>query len=89
MAVWGSDAYGTVQSAGCLKEYINVCSLIRRKNLEPHCSIIPDQLTQTKVENLLAGDHTDMNPRRREMPDEFPKFREEILPSKYWAELNK
>ena len=46
-------------------------------------------MTQTNVENLLAREHTDMDPRLREMLDEFPKFREEILPSKYWAELNR
>lgn len=46
-------------------------------------------MTQTNVENLLAREHTDMDPRLRKMLDEFPKFREEILPSKYWAELNK
>ena len=41
------------------------------------------------VDNLLAREHSDLDPRLREMLDEFPKFREEILPSKYWQELNK
>jgi putative sugar O-methyltransferase len=34
-------------------------------------------------------EHVDLDPRLREMFDEFPKFREEILPSKYWEELNR
>jgi putative sugar O-methyltransferase len=46
-------------------------------------------MTQTNVENLLAREHTNLDPRLREMLDEFPKFRQEILPSKYWAQLNK
>ncbi len=46
-------------------------------------------MTQMNVENLLAREHSDLDPRLREMLDEFPKFREEILPSKYWEELNK
>ncbi len=46
-------------------------------------------MTHTNVENLLAREHVNMDPRLREMLDEFPKFRKEILPSKYWAELNK
>ena len=41
------------------------------------------------VENLLAREHSDLDPRLREMLDEFPKFRQEILPSRYWEELNK
>ncbi len=41
------------------------------------------------VDNLLSREHSDLDPRLREMLDEFPKFREEILPSKYWEELNK
>ena len=51
--------------------------------------IVPDQMAQMNVENLLAREHPDLDPRLREMLDEFPKFREEILPSKYWQELNK
>ena len=46
-------------------------------------------MTQTNVDNLLAREHTDLDPRLREMLNEFPRFREEILPSKYWEELNK
>ena len=46
-------------------------------------------MTQMNVDNLLAREHSDLDPRLREMLDEFPKFREEILPSKYWQELNK
>ena len=46
-------------------------------------------MTHTNVENLLAREHVNMDPRLREMLDEFPKFRKEILPSTYWAELNK
>lgn len=46
-------------------------------------------MTQTNVEKLLAREHADLDPRLREMLDEFPKFREEILPSKYWQQLNK
>lgn len=38
-------------------------------------------MTQTKAENLDS--------RLCEMLDELPKFREEILPSKYWEELNR
>ncbi|MFQ6006657.1 MAG: putative sugar O-methyltransferase [Woeseia sp.] len=38
-------------------------------------------MTQTKVENL--------DPRLSEMLDELPRFRKEILPSKYWQELNR
>ena len=45
-------------------------------------------MTQTNVENLLAREYTDLDPRLRQMLDEFPKFREEILPSKYWEALN-
>jgi putative sugar O-methyltransferase len=41
------------------------------------------------VDNLLAREYSDLDPRLREMLDEFPKFREEILPSKYWEQLNK
>jgi putative sugar O-methyltransferase len=64
MAVWGSDRYGTVQTA-------------------------PDQMTQMTADNLLAREYSDLDPRLREMLNEFPKFREEILPSKYWEQLNK
>lgn len=46
-------------------------------------------MTHLNVENLLAREHSDLDPRLREMLDEFPKFRKEILPSKYWEELNK
>jgi putative sugar O-methyltransferase len=46
-------------------------------------------MTQMNVDNLLAREHSDLDPRLREMLDEFPKFREEILPSKYWEQLNK
>lgn len=46
-------------------------------------------MAHMNVENLLAREHSDLDPRLREMLDEFPKFREEILPSKYWQELNK
>ncbi len=46
-------------------------------------------MTQMNVDNLLARELSDLDPRLREMLDEFPKFREEILPSKYWEELNK
>jgi len=46
-------------------------------------------MTQLNVENLLAREHSDLDPRLREMLDEFPKFREETLPSKYCEELNK
>ena len=46
-------------------------------------------MTQTNVENLLAREQSALDPRLREMLDEFPKFREEILPSKYWEQLNK
>ncbi len=46
-------------------------------------------MTEMNVEDLLAREHSDLHPRLREMLDEFPKFREEILPSKYWEEFNK
>ncbi len=46
-------------------------------------------MTQINVENLLAREQSDLDPRLREMLDVFPKFREEILPSKYWEQLNK
>lgn len=40
-------------------------------------------------EKLLAREYSNLDPRLQEMLDEFPKFREEVLPSKYWQELNK
>ena len=46
-------------------------------------------MAHMNVENLLAREHSDLDPRLREMLNEFPKFREEILPSRYWEELNK
>ena len=46
-------------------------------------------MTQMNVDNLLAREQSGLDPRLREMLDEFPKFREEILPSKYWEQLNK
>jgi putative sugar O-methyltransferase len=46
-------------------------------------------MSQTNVKNLLAQEHTNLDPRLREMLSEFLKFKEEILPSKYWEKLNK
>ena len=31
----------------------------------------------------------DLYPEIRAMFDEFPRYREEVLPSKYWEELNR
>lgn len=62
--------------------------LIKKEKSHTSCSIVPNPMTQTNVENLLAQEYTNLEPRLRQMLDEFPKFREEILPSKYWEVLN-
>jgi putative sugar O-methyltransferase len=46
-------------------------------------------MAQMNVDNLLAHEYPDLDPRLRQMLDEFPKFRDEILPSRYWEQLNK
>ena len=46
-------------------------------------------MNEMNVENLLMPGHSVLNPRLREMLNEFLKLREALLPSKYWEQLNK
>ncbi|SVD43713.1 uncharacterized protein METZ01_LOCUS396567, partial [marine metagenome] len=45
-------------------------------------------MNPSDLEKIRAELAFDLYPEIREMFNEFPKFRQEILPSKYWEELN-